>query len=382
MASKLFNTHNTKSEKVGNKAGHRTKVYVGLSGGVDSAVSAMLLCRGGYDVTGVFIKTWQPDYVECTWRSDRHDAMRVAAQLGIKFLTLDLEKSYKEDVIDYMLSEFKNGVTPNPDIMCNRYIKFGGFWDFAKSKGADYIATGHYAKILKTKDSMSNLTKSEMFVASDSSKDQSYFLYRLNSQEMQHIIFPLGDKLKSEVRRLALVNNLWVSNKKDSQGICMLGDLNIKDFLKHEINVSPGVVLDEEAKVIGEHDGAVLYTIGERHGFKIYNNKTSSSAMYVVDKDVANNTITVSSQMDVNRDRGAQNQSTLVIRIKDESWILSAPNIGTEYSARGRYRAELATVKCISSTEFEVVSGVIIRVPGQSLVIYDGNKCIGGGIII
>ncbi len=219
MASKLFNTHNTKSEKVGNKAGHRTKVYVGLSGGVDSAVSAMLLSRGGYDVTGVFIKTWQPDYVECTWRSDRHDAMRVAAQLGIKFLTLDLEKSYKEDVIDYMLSEFKNGVTPNPDIMCNRYIKFGGFWDFAKSKGADYIATGHYAKILKTKDSMSNLTKSEMFVASDSSKDQSYFLYRLNSQEMQHIIFPLGDKLKSEVRRLALVNNLWVSNKKDSQGI-------------------------------------------------------------------------------------------------------------------------------------------------------------------
>lgn len=383
------------------------KVFVGLSGGVDSAVSALLLRDAGYDVTGVYIKTWQPDYVECTWKSDRQDAMRVAAQLGIKFLTLDLEKEYKADVIDYMISEYRKGNTPNPDIMCNRFIKFGGFWEFAKHSGADYVATGHYARIVRgdsgdleiktlNKNNFDNINndKFKLLKAKDEGKDQSYFLYTLTKDDLKHVIFPIGNLNKTEVRDMAIKNDLWVSRKKDSQGICMLGDLDIKEFLKNEIDIETGDVLSESGEVIGIHDGAMLYTIGERHGFIINTSSEISSPMYVYKKDVDSNTISVRPAVINTKDikqidnhlSGNSEDEILIkkFKIKYTTWVNQSPAVGDIYLARGRYRAPLAKVKCISESEYELISGDILNVSGQSLVIYncDNEECIGGGILM
>ena len=221
----------------------KKKVYVGMSGGVDSSVVAMMLRDQDYEVIGVFIKTWQPDYIECTWREDRLDAMRVAAQLNIKFETLDLSHEYKTGVIDYMISEYMLGRTPNPDVMCNSEVKFGAFYNYIKSIDRQaYMATGHYAKIIHN----DTLAK-----ANDETKDQVYFLSQIDKYILPYIIFPLGEMKKSEVRDIARDNNLYVSEKKDSQGLCMLGDISIKDFLQKEIGVQPrGHILDLNNQVI------------------------------------------------------------------------------------------------------------------------------------
>ena len=250
------------------------KIFVGMSGGVDSSLTALLLKNAGHNITGVFIKTWQPDYIECTWKEDRLDAMRVCAQLDIPFITLDLESEYKKFVIDYFLSEYKNNRTPNPDIMCNKYIKFGAFLDYAMSDGADYIATGHYAKIVKNSKIEKDSTESyELFAAEDKNKDQSYFLYQIQKENLSKILFPLADLEKSHIRKIAEENNLWVADKKDSQGICMLGgDVSVKDFLIRELNPEKGDVCirknerDKNLSLekIGTHNGVILYTIGER----------------------------------------------------------------------------------------------------------------------
>ena len=269
------------------------KVFVGLSGGVDSSVTALLLQKAGYDVSGVFIKTWQPDYIECTWKQDRLDAMRVAAQLGIKFVTLDLEAEYKKFVIDYFLSEYKNNRTPNPDIMCNKHIKFGAFLDYALASGADFVATGHYAKIVGG---------TELFAAKDQNKDQTYFLYQIKKDKLNRILFPLADLEKSVIRKIAKKNNLWVADKKDSQGICMLGgDVSVKDFLIRELSPKKGDVCIKDIKgnniKIGRHDGAILYTIGERHGFvvnKKQNTNQDTTPYFVIEKDLKNNVLIVS----------------------------------------------------------------------------------------
>ena len=195
----------------------RKKAYIGLSGGVDSSVSALLLQKAGYDVTGVFIRVWQPENGECTWKDERRDAMRVAAHLHMPFVTLDLRKEYKEGVVDYMIEEYKNGRTPNPDVMCNRQVKFGAFWDWAKAQGADHIATGHYARI----------ANGNMLEGNDKNKDQSYFLWTLESEELNHILFPVGHLQKSEVRRIAEKNDLPIFDKKDSQGVCFIGHIDI-----------------------------------------------------------------------------------------------------------------------------------------------------------
>jgi tRNA-specific 2-thiouridylase len=352
----MKNSYNVEAQK---------KVYVGMSGGVDSSVSAALLKEQGYDVTGVFIKVWQLDFVECTWREDRLDAMRVASVLDIPFVTLDLEKEYKEGVIDYMISEYRNGRTPNPDVMCNREVKFGAFYNWVKAQDKDaYIATGHYA----SHDGIS-LVKSK-----DENKDQTYFLWTLSKEIIPHVLFPVSSIEKSEVRVLAEKFELPVAAKKDSQGLCFVGTIDVKTLLKQYINEKNGDVLNEGGEVIGIHTGVMFLTLGERHGFTVTKKSTDDKPYFINQKDLDANTITVSHIP-------PQEVSGEVVAITSCNWTQELEK-GKVYDARARYRAPLTKVECIDSTHFKVMHGELVATPGQSLVIYDGDLCLGGGIIM
>jgi tRNA-specific 2-thiouridylase len=379
------------------------RVFVGISGGVDSSVSAALLKKQGYDVTGVFIKVWQPEWLACTWREERRDAMRVAAHLDIPFVTLDLEKEYKRDVVDYMLREYKAGRTPNPDVMCNKAVKFGAFYDWAMAQGADFVATGHYAQIKEEGDATLLSPFYLLLTSADSNKDQSYFLWNLRPDQLPHILFPVGHLTKPEVRKLATKFKLPTAIKKDSQGICFIGMVDMKTFLSHYIESKVGNVLNEAGEVIGTHSGAVFFTIGERHGFTITEKGSHDGAYYVVSKDVEKNTIVVRSREKDPPVGGGSKDSAATIHtsylishtsnliphtlLSSTNWISGAPILGKKYSARGRYRQELfgvtfTEVDLKSSTatvKFETVQETIT--PGQSLVIYDGGVCLGGGVI-
>lgn len=345
------------------KSKNKQKVFVGMSGGVDSSVSAALLKEKGYDVTGVFIKVWQPDFIECTWKEDRLDAMRVASVLDIPFITLDLEKEYKQGVIDYMIKEYQNGRTPNPDVMCNREVKFGAFLKWALENGADYVATGHYAQI---KNNV--LEKSK-----DTEKDQTYFLWTLTSEQLKNIIFPVGHLEKKEVRLLAEKYNLPNKSKKDSQGLCFVGTIDVKTLLKNYIKEKRGDVVNKDGEVIGHHEGINFYTIGERHGFVITKKKTDDIPYYVVSKDVEKNTLTVSN---------VPHKETHGNDIKLESSMFNKDiKNGETYEARSRYRAPLCKVKVLDKNIFSIIEGDVVATSGQSLVLYDGEYCIGGGII-
>ena len=340
------------------------KVYVGMSGGVDSSVSALLLKQQGYDVIGVFIKVWQPDFIECTWKEDRLDAMRVASVLDIPFITLDLEKEYKEGVIDYMIEEYRKGRTPNPDVMCNREVKFGAFLKWVKEEDGDaYIATGHYASHNGT----------SLIVSKDANKDQTYFLWTLKKELFPSIIFPIGELEKSDVRALAVKHNLPVSAKKDSQGLCFVGTIDVKTLLKSYIDEKEGDILNEKGEMIGKHDGVMFYTIGERHGFTVTKKTTSDAPYFIIAKDVEKNTITVSH---------IPPQELLgdVITLDDCNWAISLAE-GEDYEARARYRAPLAQIKVIDGHHMRVTGGSITQATGQSLVHYKDGICIGGGII-
>jgi len=343
------------------------KVYVGLSGGVDSSVSAALLKEQGYDVTGVFIKVWKPEFIKCDWREDRLDAMRVCAKLEIPFKDLDLEKEYKEEVFDYMIREYKEGRTPNPDVMCNKSIKFGAFLRWALENGADYVATGHYARV------RGNGTV-KMLAGRDKNKDQTYFLWTLTQEQLKHVLFPIGDLEKPEVRKIAKKFDLLTAEKKESQGLCFVGMVEMRDFLKRFLPEKRGNVLNEEGRVIGYHDGAYYYTLGQRHGFVITEKTPDDKPRFIVAKDVKKNTITVSDKTGDFEQRVSDKKE---IEIGDVNWINGKlPDLNKKYQARIRYRQPLQNCKVFEGSvagEIRVVFDEFQKSvsSGQSLVLYD-----------
>lgn len=343
----------------------KEKVFVAVSGGVDSSVSAALLKEDGYDVTGVFIKVWQPDFLECTWKEEQLDAMRVCATLDIPFLTFDFEEEYKEGVVDYMISEYKEGRVPNPDVMCNKYVKFGAFLDKAMSMGADYIATGHYAQNINNK----------LVKGIDQNKDQTYFLWTLTKEQIGKTFFPVGMYEKDEVRKIAEKFKLPTAKKKDSQGLCFIGKLDMRDFLKHFIEEKKGDVLDGNNKVIGVHDGATFYTVGQRHGFTVRIKSPNEGPHYIVAKNMQENTITVSTRLD---EIGLVRE----LKLQDINWVSDVPKIGDELEARIRYRQTLFKCKFTSDDEVLLDDMQNFIASGQSMVFYKGDMCLGGGIIV
>ncbi len=239
-------------------------IFVGMSGGVDSSVAAMLLVEQGYNVVGVYMKNWSQDLpgMKCPWAEDLADAKRVAVKLGIPFEVWDFEKAYRQKVVEYMLDEFKKGNTPNPDVMCNQEIKFKLFYEKAMERGADFIATGHYARTGVAEANFCGLLR-----AADENKDQTYFLYRISDEALAHTLFPIGEMLKPEVKKMAAEHGLHNAYKKESMGVCFVGEVGMKDFLKEYIDIAPGEIREIESdKVLGYHEGAIFYTIGQRHG--------------------------------------------------------------------------------------------------------------------
>lgn len=340
----------------------KKKVYVGLSGGVDSSVSALLLKEQGYDVTGVFIKTWHPEFLECNWKEEMRDAMRVCAKLEIPFLKLDLEEEYKKEIVEYMIEEYRRGRTPNPDVMCNRYIKFGKFLDWSIRSGASHIATGHYAQV----------RDGRMFEAIDSKKDQTYFLWTLSKEQLEKTLFPVGHLRKSEVRDIAEENNLVTSEKKDSQGLCFMGHVDMKEFLKRYIDTKKGPVLDNTGEVVGEHDGVILYTIGERHGFRVTKQESDERPHYVISKDLKDNTITISSE-------SPQVTASREYQIESLNIINQEVDISSGLEALTHYNSIRVPVK-LKEGKVEFQKNVL-AVPGQSVVFYKNSECMGGAII-
>ena len=367
----------------------KTKIFVGVSGGVDSSVALALLKKEGYDVTGVFLKVWSPDFLPCDWKEERRSAMRVCATLGVPFLTLDCEKEYKKEVADYMIREYSLGRVPNPDVFCNKYVKFGVFLKKALEMGVDYVATGHYSLVRECPISNvqfpnKNTKEYQLLEGKDKNKDQSYFLYTLNQEQLSHTLFPIGDMTKPEVRKLAKKFGLPTAEKKDSQGVCFLGKLDMKDFLTHYIKPKQGKVLNMDGKVVGFHDGAVFLTIGQRHGFTIIKKSSKEPRYFVVSKDLKNNTITVASrEIDKEAVYSIKN-----IFLREINFICLKPKFPLKTSVRIRYRQEkqkcnLLTLSVSKSDKYQVVFDKpqdAIAV-GQSAVFYDGEVCLGGGII-
>ena len=340
------------------------KVFVGMSGGVDSSLTAALLKEQGYDVTGVYMKNWTQDLpgMKCPWAEDLADAKRVAVQLGIDFRVFDFEKEYKQKVVDYMIEEYKLGRTPNPDIMCNQEVKFKVFLETALEQGADLIATGHYAR---TKNG-------ELLRAKDASKDQTYFLYRVDSPALEKTLFPLGDFLKSEVREMAKERGLYTASKKESMGICFVGQIGIREFLSQYVETVPGNIVDKQSsKVLGRHDGAIFYTLGQRHGL----NLGGGLQYYVVGKDMSQNIVYVS--QNINDDNIWRRQITL----ENVHWINDPPKDGEDLQVRIRHRAPLVPCELQGATLYLAEPQRAVT-PGQSAVIYSGEVCVGGGIVL
>jgi tRNA-specific 2-thiouridylase len=343
------------------------KVFVGLSGGVDSAVSAALLKEQGLNVTGVFIKIWQPEFIECTWREDRLDAVRVCAALDIPFLEIDLSNQYKKEVVDLMLRDYAKGLTPNPDVLCNRVVKFGAFSAWAKAQGAHAVATGHYARSKETNGHF------DLQRARDAAKDQSYFLYTLTQTDLARTLFPIGDMEKKQVRKEAERLQLPVAKKPDSQGLCFVGEVSMRDFLMRYLPMTPGPVRTRQGTLVGEHEGAALYTIGQRHGFSTGG---ASKPYYVIGVDVVRNVVLVSEKREDAARRSVALEQVTWVGGKDPSFLSSL-------KAQARYHEEPVGAKLErhSNTYTVTFDAPHIVAPGQSLVLYDGESCVGGGII-
>ena len=358
-------------------------MFVGLSGGVDSAVSAALLQSQGYDVTGVFIRIAIEGY-PCTAGEDKLDAMRVAAHLRIPFLSVDLSQEYIKSVFEFSIAEFGRGRTPNPDALCNREIKFGLFFDWCMERGADFVATGHYAQLQKAKLPQKKVLGSAspqpdyffeevfLFAGADPDKDQSYFLWAVPEEKLRRTLFPIGHLKKPEVRALAKKFGLPNAGRKDSQGLCFLGPVSIDEMLHRELKLVPGDVVDESGAVIGRHEGVQAYTLGQRHGFELSLQTPDTRPHFVIAKDIARNVITVS----VNKFPTGARET--VVELSETNWI--GEHKDGAYAARYRYRQKLIPAELAGER-------VILKEPhfvpeGQSLVLYSGTRCIGGGVIL
>lgn len=353
-------------------------IIVGMSGGVDSSVAALLLKQQGHHVEGVFMKNWEEDDTDnyCPASIDMADAQAVCDQLQIELHRVNFSAEYWECVFTHFLAEYKAGRTPNPDILCNKEIKFKAFLDYAKQRGADYIATGHYARSIKQNN------QTHLLKGIDSAKDQSYFLYALNQTQLSHSLFPVGDFCKKTIREIA--NNAGFKNheKKDSTGICFIGERKFKSFLNDFLPAQPGNIETTDGVVIGQHDGLMFYTLGQRQGLKIGGQKNTPDApWYVIAKNAICNTLIVA--------QGHDNPllHTHILYAKQVHWINGMPeNFPLKVHAKTRYRQsdQACIITPINEDQFKVdfIEAQRAITPGQSVVFYDGATCLGGGIIV
>ncbi len=365
----------------------KQKVLVAMSGGVDSSVAALLLVRAGYDVTGVYMKQWSDSKDlsgVCSWKDDRRDALRVAAHLGIPFLTLDFEKEYKKWVVKYMFDEYRRGRTPNPDVMCNKFVKFGFWLDAARKNGFDFLATGHYARLSESKNQMTDI---KLLESRDKEKDQTYFLHQLSQKQLQHVLFPIGHLKKSQVRVLAKKAKLPTAERAESMGICFIGEVPMKDFLQQKIKPKKGKIITTSGEKIGEHEGLPFYTIGQRHGFSQVG---GGRALYVVGKNMKKNELVV----------GLEDDPALYkkeIEVGEVHFVSGqTPKFPLQCLVRMRHRQAFQKVivtpgKKSVERRTRLGWGNIVLVfqkpqkavtPGQFAVLYKDSECLGGGVIL
>lgn len=348
----------------------KPRVLVGLSGGVDSAVSAALLLEAGYDVVGGFMKNWSDGDAseECSWRTERRDAMQVAATLAIPFHTFDFEDEYRRRVYEYMIAEYKAGRTPNPDVLCNKYMKFDLFLQKADELGCDFVATGHYARVLRDEKG------THLLAGIDANKDQSYFLCQLTQPQLSRALFPVGSLEKPAVRALARTHGLPVAEKKDSQGICFVGKVDMQDFLAAKIAPHEGNIVATDGTVLGQHRGFEFYTIGQREGLGV----GGGTPLYVVERRPETNEVIVA--------RGDEDPALYRTTLHATNMTETidgnlATYVGKKISARIRYRQPLAT--CTIDAHGDVTFDAPQRAvaPGQFIALYDGDELIGSGVI-
>jgi len=354
-------------------------IIVAMSGGVDSAVCAYLLKKAGHKVDAIFMKNWEEDDTQehCAATQDLTDAKHVCEQLNIPLRTVNFSSEYWDHVFEYFLSEHRVGRTPNPDILCNTEIKFKAFLEFSRECGAEFIATGHYARLKHEQN------RTRLLMAADKNKDQSYFLHGLNQQQLKQSLFPLGDMVKTQVRDIAQQLGLHIHNKKDSTGICFIGERKFSDFLKNYININQGDIVNTEGVVLGKHDGVNFYTIGQRQGLGIGGLNTSNEQpWYVVDKDLENNQLIVA--------QGNQHPALFNVSLKIEQMHWIDPSVFDQHrpiQAKIRYRQHPQNCHLRNFNgqpsqlilDFEQPQRAVT--PGQYAVLYDQEQCLGGGII-
>jgi tRNA-specific 2-thiouridylase len=360
------------------KDNSNTRVVVGMSGGVDSSVTALLLKQQGYDVVGLFMKNWDDtdENGVCTATEDFKDVAAVADQIGIPYYSVNFEKEYWDRVFEYFLAEYRADRTPNPDVMCNKEIKFKAFLDYAMGLGADYIATGHYARVTRDEDGTVHMLRGK-----DNNKDQTYFLSQLSQEQLSHVMFPLGDIEKPEVRRIAAEAGLATATKKDSTGVCFIGERNFKNFLSEYLPAKPGKMMTLDGKEMGKHAGLMYYTIGQRGGLGIggQSGEVESEPWFVVGKDLSQNVLYVG--------QGYHNDAlyTDSLEASGVSFTRKMPeNFELSCTAKFRYRQQDTPVKVkFEGNKAHVTFAEPVRAitPGQAVVFYDGEECLGGATI-